>query len=401
MTKPSTTPLPPHIFVDNAAAWQTCLVQLQTAPRIAIDLEANSMFAYREQICLMQISLPDQDYIVDPLDDLDFAPLGKLIADPAIEKILHAAEYDLILMKRQFGWQLHNLFDTMWAARVLGYSRYGLANLLEELFDVRLDKRYQKSNWCRRPLTEPQLVYAQHDTHHLFRLRDHLAAELVANGRDVEAREIFEEQTHVRLPDDSFDPNAFWYLNGTRDLPRSHIAMLKELYLFRDQEARKRDLPLFKVINDRTLLALAESAPRSMAALSNVHGMTPGQVRRYGRGILSAIERGRGEPMPRTPRRGERQPDVVVDRYDRLHTWRKLRAQKRGVESDVILSREALWEIAHANPQSIEELQALSKMGDWRCQTYGEDILGILGHKPDHGRNGTDPHRGQHKESGQ
>ena len=118
---------------------------------------------------------------------------------PQVEKVFHAAEYDLTLLKRQFDWQLHNLFDTMWAARILGYKRYGLASMLETVYDIKLDKRYQKSNWCKRPLSPEQLVYAQLDTHHLLQLRDHLEKELSAAERMTEASETFAEQTHVKI----------------------------------------------------------------------------------------------------------------------------------------------------------------------------------------------------------
>jgi ribonuclease D len=193
--------LPPHDLITTPNSWKTCLHNLQKESRLAIDLEANSMFAYREQVCLIQISIPEQDYIIDPLCGLDLTGLGEIIANPAVEKIFHAAEYDLTLLKAEYGWELQNLFDTMWAARILGYSQYGLANILGNLFGVKLDKKYQKSNWCKRPLAPAQLIYAQLDTHYLLRLRDHLAQELRAGGHEAEAAETFRQQTQVAAPD--------------------------------------------------------------------------------------------------------------------------------------------------------------------------------------------------------
>ena len=160
--------LPPHKYIAAPRDWQDCLQKLQSESQLAIDLEANSMYAYRERVCLIQVSTTTQDYLIDPLTDLDLSGLGELIADPSVEKIFHAAEYDLILLKREYDWELNSLFDTMWAARILGYPRYGLANLLGDLFQVKLNKRYQKSNWCRRPLSRAQRTYAQLDTHFLF-----------------------------------------------------------------------------------------------------------------------------------------------------------------------------------------------------------------------------------------
>ena len=114
------SPIAPFRYVDNQAAWATCLNELRAASRLAIDLEANSMFAYQERVCLIQISTDKHDFIIDPVRRVDLSGLGAIIADPAVEKVFHAAEYDLILMRRDYDWHLNNLFDTMWAVRILG-----------------------------------------------------------------------------------------------------------------------------------------------------------------------------------------------------------------------------------------------------------------------------------------
>ncbi len=369
--------LAPFRYVAGREAWLACLRDLQAAPRLAIDLEANSMFAYRERACLIQISTANADYILDPLADLDFGPLGDIIADPAVEKIFHAAEYDLILMGRDYGWQLSNLFDTMWAARILGYQQIGLANLLEKFFGLHISKRFQKANWCHRPLSAGELAYAQKDTHYLIALRDLLADELQTRDLATEAAEIFAEQAHVRLPDNGFDPDGFWQINGAYDLPPQQQAVLKALYLFRDREAKRRDAPLFKVLSDRTLLELAASLPTRTADLALIHGMSEGQQQRYGRSLIQIIHEAAGAPPPQPPKRLPRLPEAVLARYDLLHRWRKARAQARGVESDVVMSREALWAIAKANPRTLDELQALNALGPYRLATYGEEIIKI------------------------
>ena len=371
--------LPPFKHVTRAYQWLECLAQLREQSRLAIDLEANSMFAYRERVCLIQISIPGQDYIIDPTVPMDLSGLGDLIADATVEKIFHAAEYDLILLKRQYGWELNNLFDTMWAARILGFQRFGLASLLGDLYGIKLDKRYQKSNWCQRPLESAQLAYAQHDTHFLFQLRDHLFEKLVQAGCREEAAEIFAEQSKTTLNDQGFDPDSFWSINGVRDLSRQKQAILKALNIFRDQEARRRDQPHFKIINDRTMLALTKQSPTNMNELAQVHGMTRGQIRRYGRMLLQVIQNGKQAASPAYPkRRHKRQPEVVISRFDKLRAWRRRKGLARGVESDVILSRESLWEIARSNPQNRDELDQVQSLGSWRCNTYGDEILSVL-----------------------
>lgn len=370
--------LPPHRLITTPQEWQEGLEKLQAEPRLAIDLEANSMHAYREQVCLIQISIPRQDYIIDPLAKVDLSGLGSLIANPAVEKVFHAAEYDLTLIKRQYGWELNNLFDTMWAARILGYSRYGLAHLLKRLYDVRLNKRFQKSNWCKRPLSPAQLIYAQLDTHYLLQLRDHLDTELKAAGREREAQEIFKEQTRVKLSNNKFDPDEFWSISGAYDLNRQQQALLRELTIYRDQVAQRRNQPLFKIFSDRTLLELAQAAPNRLEQLRQIHGMSDGQIRRYGRHLMQVIEIGKQTAPPTYPKRNKRPPEPVSNRYEKLHTWRKSRAQLRGVESDVIISRDALWKIAEANPQTVGELAQIDFVGAWRSQLYGDEILDVL-----------------------
>lgn len=377
---PTSAPnLPPPTIVVDPAGWQACLTELHKHPRIAIDLEANSMYAYRERVCLIQISIPGRDYILDPLCDLDLEPLGQIIGDPTIEKIFHAAEYDLMMLSRQYDWTLVNLFDTMLAARILGYKRIGLASLLHDFHHIKLDKKYQRANWCQRPLRDELLAYAQADTHFLFDLRERFARELDAAGRMREAQEIFTEQCDIIVPDLTFNPDNFWSINGVRKLPPHRKAITRALYIFRDEQAKRRDMPAFKIFGDKTLVAIAERAPRTSEQLREIKGMSHGQVRRYGTQILKLIKHNRGKPAPKRPKRPKRPADDVLVRYEALQNWRKKLARKRKVESDVIIGRSAMWAIARSNPQTRPSLSELNVLGEWRLEQYGEEILAILG----------------------
>lgn len=369
--------LPPHFFIDSSDKWHDCLDQLNQVGRFAIDLESNSLYAYRERICLIQISTEEADFIVDPLADIDLAPLGKLIESPHVEKVLHAAEYDLILMHREHGWRMHNLFDTMWGARILGYEKIGLASMLGELYGLSLDKKHQRANWCERPLTTEQLAYAQTDTHFLLRLRDDMYEMLAERDGLAEAAEIFDEQADVRIPDTSFNPEGFWSMNGTQSLERDELAILRELYIVRDAHAEKRNRPPFKILNNSVLIMVAEQKCKSMADLEQVHGLSTRQIERYGKDVLKAVERGKRAPFPRPPRR-PRPPDDQLERYDLLKQWRKERAIARGVASDVVMSREQLNELAKKNPQSVEALADIKSLGDWRRESYGADVVAVL-----------------------
>lgn len=362
-------------YIATQSAWDACLAQLNRERMVAVDLEANSLYAYRERVCLIQLSYSGKDVIVDPLADIDLSGFGALLANEAIEKVFHACEYDLMLLKRDYDWDLHNLFDTMWAARILGYKHMGLAWFLREFYDVEVSKKYQKANWGARPLPPELLSYAQGDTHTLLKLRDDLAKHLEEAGKMVEAREIFVHQCTVRLPDQDFSPDGFWSIRGARALLPHQQAVLKALYIFRDEEAQRRDQPVFKVLNNEALIGMATALPSTKKALSAVRGIGPRNHDRYGSRLLEIIRNAENDPAPERPKRKKRLEPGVADRFERLSNWRRDRALARGVESDVILSRETMWDIARGNPNSLADLARIPGIGPCRLDLHGEAIL--------------------------
>jgi len=371
--------LPPYTYIDTARDWEHALAELSRVPRVAVDLEANSLYVYRERICLVQLSTDTQDYILDPLADIPLDGLGRLLADPAIEKVFHASEYDLMLLKREYDFEVVNLFDTMWAARLLGHTHMGLAGFLLEHFDVTASKKYQKANWGERPLTAGHLEYAQIDTHYLLRLRDIFVARIEEAGRMNEAREIFANACRPKISERVFSPDDFWRLKGARELKPRAQAILKALFVFRENEAQRRDLPPFKVLPNHLLIECAAAAPEDRRALSKLPSVSPKLFDRFGDKLLKVINAARNAELPEYPRRGTKRTDpAVVARYDRLFQWRKELAQKRGVESDVILHRNTLWEIAHANPESRDVLAGIKGIGPQRLDLYATDILSTL-----------------------
>jgi ribonuclease D len=372
------TPFPPAAYIDHDDDFRRLVDQLSHESLISVDTESNSLYAYQERVCLIQISSRTADYIIDPFRIADLSPLGVLLADPAIEKVFHAAEYDLMCLKRDYGFTLVNLFDTMIAARITGHKAIGLNKLLAEYCGIHPDKSHQRDDWGQRPLSEEGLLYAQMDTHFLPQLRDIFVAKLGEMGRLEEARETFAEACNVPAASHEFDPDGYWRIGTPNHLTRRQMAILRELYLLRDRFARERDVPPFKVFNDSVLLGLSEAAPSNMTDLHRVKSMPSSQVRRYGRLLLQAIERGRRAPLPQPP---SRQPDidpVVAERYTALRDWRKLRAEERGVESDVILSKDAMWALARNLPNSLDELRQLNVLGPWRLENYGEEILAVI-----------------------
>src|SRR5574341_1631298 len=201
--------MPPPVWVDKPNQFNQMIADLSTQSRIAVDTESNSLHAYREQVCLMQFSTPKIDYVVDPLALEDHSLLAPIFNNLKIEKIFHAAEYDLICLRRDFGFEFSNLFDTMHAARVLGYQYVGLDNLLAEKFKVKMDKRHQKADWGERPLTPAQVDYARLDTHYLFDLRDLLEAELSEKNRLELAQEDFVRACEVEVAKEKLNGSSW------------------------------------------------------------------------------------------------------------------------------------------------------------------------------------------------
>jgi len=176
-------------LVDTPAAFASLLDVLWSQPALALDTESNSLYRYHYQVCLIQISSATADYLVDPLRLRNLQPLADILANPAVQKVFHAAENDILMLKRDFGFAFANIFDTMLAARILGWSKVGLAALLHQHFGLTLDKRAQLTDWGQRPLTSAQLRYARLDSHFLLPLRDLIVNALRERKRWREAQE--------------------------------------------------------------------------------------------------------------------------------------------------------------------------------------------------------------------
>jgi ribonuclease D len=370
--------LPPPRLVDSSPAYTMMLAELANEKALALDTESDSLYCYFHKVCLIQISTPTQDYLVDPLALPDISALGEIIADPTVEKVFHAAENDILVLKRDFKFTFANIFDTLIAARILGWQRVGLAAVLAEHFDLKLDKRTQLTDWGRRPLSPEQMRYARLDSHYLLSLRDLLIDALHKQDRWRETEEAFGALPDVEYIEKPFDPHGFWRTKGAKSLEPQELAILRELYLWRNEQAKKMDRPPFKVMTDRTLVELSHRQPRRLNDLR----LRDWQVRRYGKALLSAIAHGRAAAPPQRPARqhdDNNRPDPeTVTRYDRLRGWRTQRAKERGVDSDIVLNNATLMAIARSAPANLEALAALGVMGPWKLETYGGDVLKVI-----------------------
>lgn len=375
MTKQEKYPLIPPITITDTETLKQLVESLRHTSLIGMDIESNGLFAYHEKVCLIQMSTFEHDYLIDPFTIADMSPLGELTANPQIEFVFHASEYDIGSLKRDFGFEFGKIFDTLMAVRILGQKRVGLADVVENYFGVHIDKKYQKANWQKRPLSAEEKHYAQMDTHFLPALHDILYKELKANNALEEAQEIFDRFRQTGIIKYEFDADAYWNIPAVRLLKPRQIACLRELYLWREKEADKQNVPRYKIMQDKDLVRIAKHRPRNIGEL---HNLIPKKlVERYGKAVMNAVKRGAIAEFPTRPKR------IVQDRptrkrYEKLKVWRKKRADQRGVESDIIIPGDVLWAIAKIAPKTLEELQASGELGNFRLAAYGTEILKIL-----------------------
>jgi ribonuclease D len=364
------------IVIDTPETLQGLADVVMTQPRVAVDTEANSLYAYQERVCLIQVSIPGANYLVDPLALDDLSPLAPFFETPGVEKVFHAADYDLIVLFRDFGFATQNIFDTMWAARVLGWPKVGLADVLATHFGVEVNKRYQRYDWGLRPLDPEALRYAWMDSYYLLALREIQKAELQETGRWAEAQEIFDYLTAtVSIPSENPD-RFYWRIKGIHALHTYDQRVLYQLYLWREETAAELDRPPVKVMANHRLVRVARMQPRTREELAAA-GLTPGQIRRFGGGLLKALRHEPPAELPDPPQH-DRPPDAVLERFQTLKAWRKDVAQVRGVDSDVILPNAVLWHLAEHPPKTLDELLEVPGIGPWRQATYGPDLLELV-----------------------
>ena len=361
----------PPIWVATQSELHALVKELSQHSSVAVDTESNSLYAYHEQVCLIQFSTTDTDYLVDPLALDSISVLEKIFANPKIEKIFHAAEYDLICLKRDFDFSVTNIFDTRWAVSVLGYAKDGLDGLLGEKFNVKVNKKYQKADWGKRPLSAEQINYARLDTHYLLPLKDMLQAELDEKGLLQLAREDFERACDVEIP--AVKPVLWERVANNHSFSTRELTILKEVFECRERIAADLDRPTFKVIGDKILLEIAHLPPQHLDDLFGL-GLSHKQVKLWGRDILQAVERGQTAPVVK-PQQPERPDDAFLSRLDALKTWRKNAARKMKVESDVVLPRQLMEAIAENAPRNIPELSDLLSGSAWRMARFGPQIL--------------------------
>jgi ribonuclease D len=368
-------------LIQSQAELGALFQRLRREPLLAVDTEAASFHRYTDRVYLLQVSSRTETAVVDPLATEGLAPLGEVLVDPDVEIVFHDADYDLRLLDREYGFRATNVFDTRIAAQLLNEPGVGLAALLEKYLGVRLDKRFQRADWSARPLSPEMLEYAASDTRHLPELRDILKTRLEASGRLGWAMEEFALLDDIRAGQSNGEP-GFLRLKGAKALKGRELAILRELYAWRDGVAQRSDRATFRILNNEPMLALAKQPPADLVALKTIPGISSDQVERRGRDILAAIKRGLDLPdrdLPRVERGPRRVYDAAFDaRLERLKAARNRLATELDLQPGVLCPNGTLEAIAKANPDSVEELGLLPELRRWQLREIGGELVAAL-----------------------
>ena len=348
---------PDYVYVTTPKALAEVVAAIARAPVIGVDTEADSLHCYQERVSLIQVSDSTLNAVIDPLILADLSPLAPILADPAIVKVIHGADYDVVGLKRDFGFSVASIFDTCLAAQAAGEPKYSLGDLLQRYFDVTLEKKYQKAHWSKRPLSADLLAYAAKDTQYLPRLYDLLRKAVEAQGRLAQIKEEGEWIGRREWTGHAFEPDDYVRIKGATVLPPAAQRVLRALAVARNQLAKRANRPPFKIISGEDLIAMAVHHPATPAALEALFPSSSAPARRDMPRWLDAIRVGLADTTPLPRRAGGRQEPFSAAQerlFTRLRAWRTEQAKTEGIEPAMVFSTDQIKTIVRAWPKTAD-----------------------------------------------
>ncbi len=355
MTKPY-----PLLITNNELLDDWCGT-LEKCDPVAVDTEGDSLHCYFEKLCLIQIGLPGQDVLIDPLEPLDFCRFNAILSQRRI--ILHGCDFDLRMLRRGTKFAPGEVFDTYLAARLVGLKEVGLASLVKEFFGIELPKSSQKANWARRPLTPAMIEYAINDTLYLIELADRLSEELHAQGRWEWFEESCQKAVLAAGEDREKDPERVWKIPGSASFCGRELAILRALWQWRDAEAQKADRPSFQILRNEELIELAKSADAGSVHLPpGVHGT---RRKRLAAHLQEALLLPEAEWPQRVRLVRDRPTSDQEQRMEQLKNRRDRVAEGLQLDPGVIAPRQALERISR-EPETVS-----SVLMRWQQQLLG------------------------------
>ncbi len=368
-------------LIDRNSELVRLVESLSGCDRLAFDLEADSMFHFRERVCLIQAAWDGGIAVIDPLALSDLSALAPLLADRQRKKVFHGADYDIRSLYRDFGFTLQGLFDTELACRYLGHTETGLGAALRQYYGIRVDKRFQKRNWSRRPLPDEMLAYAASDVRHLLPLSERLEAEL----RELNRLHWVEEECRILSsvrPTPTEQRPLFLRFKGAGRLGRRNLAVIESLLDLRLRLAEQKDRPPFKIFSNEVVLGIVKLRPQHRKALHNSGILSQKQMKMYGSQILEAVATGLSIPeasLPEYPRKKAPKPDPAVpERIQQLRRWRDAKARKLKLDPSLVLNKGLMTSIAKTLPKSEDDLKRVADLRHWQIEAFGGEILHAL-----------------------
>jgi ribonuclease D len=370
-----------YTIIDSNSKLEEFTGRLAGQRIIGVDLESDSMYHFKEKVCLIQIASSQTTAIIDPLQIKNLSLLDPLFKRADIQKVFHGADYDVRSLYRDFRIAVNNLFDTELACRFLGFKESGLNAVLKKKYDIHLDKKNQRKDWSKRPLPEDMVAYAAKDVHYLIPLAKSLQEELIQKGRLSWVQEECNYLSGVRPAPVNSAP-LFLGFKGAGKLGARGLAVLEELLQLRRKIARQQDKPLFRIIGNKSILILAEAQPLSPRKLLKTGALGAKEMERYGKDVIAAVKRALQRPakeLPKYPRKtAPMVPAIVARRVRELRNWRDLLAKKLQIDPAIICTKAQISAIAVQRPGSVDGLSKNNDLKTWQIAEFGKDIVDIL-----------------------
>jgi ribonuclease D len=368
-------------IIDNAIDLKEIARSLEEEKAVAVDLEADSMYHYKEKVCLIQIATEKTSAVVDPLAIKDLTPLKPIFSNPDIRKIFHGADYDVRSLYRDFKIRINNLFDTELACRFIGIKETGLQAVLKTFFNVNIDKKYQKKDWSKRPLPKEMMAYASKDVIYLLPLARMLVHKLKQIDRITWVHEECEGLSNVR-PVLSNDGPLFMKFKGAGRLKSRSLAVLEALLQFRKRIAEKKDRPFFKIIGNESIMKIATARPVTLRRLKNIKALSNRQISMYGGDLINVVANTLKIPENELPVFPSNKPPVLPNgvpaKIKALKSWRTSKASVLGLDPGILCNNALITAIAVKNPCDEKALETVEGMKNWQKQTLGADIIRVL-----------------------
>ncbi|MCM8759307.1 MAG: HRDC domain-containing protein [Candidatus Omnitrophica bacterium] len=364
------------ILVDTERKLGKLVGHLEKEHELALDTEGNSLYSYHAKVCLIQISTRKKHYIIDPIKIKEISCLKKILSNPNIEKILHGSAYDIQMLYQCSGIHIRNLFDTQIAASFLGESKPGLACLVKKYFGVHLSKVHQKSNWAIRPLPDEMLEYAILDTVYLLPLADRLREELTLKERMEWVKEECEYLAKFGKEIKKKNRSPF----SNRQISDSKLPIAAAIMRFREDLARKMDLPPFRVMDKKTILDIAGSRNLDMKELKRITSKSP-IIQKHLEEIFEIIRKagknsaGVKHAQQICKKRSDRK---FRGKTEKLYIFRNRMAEQLKIEPYLVLSQKQILTLAEAKVTTANDILDIKCLKNWQKELFGKELCEIL-----------------------